>query len=257
MIAEFMKRVIAVLMVVSLVVSDAVARKAAPREKHGWELTINGGYRFSGSASDLESAMIVGRLNGSPCGDLGQIFCYSVDLPYTDQNRLGYTVTLSREIKPRLGLQAVYGSTQIGSTSGYYDGGDLGTQSTDAALEINGMKVTTYGLVARFNPTRLIYFSLGPAVYSLKFKVSTGGSGYSPGVQHHSERLGLLAGAGLTVPARSAVFVHLGVQYRLTGAFDVGPIDAKNRQGEVLTKLPLSNVSLNHLIFLIGLGIRI
>jgi opacity protein-like surface antigen len=237
---------------ISLLVRAAPA--AGIDHRHGWEFTLSGEYQLvDNSAADIERGMRIAHLDGNPCGNPGEIFCMSAPTPYSDHDRLSYTLALGRALNPRFGLLALYSGSDLGSSYGYFDGGygDI----YDADLEIRHKRLAVLGLALEFRPSPEIYLGLGPAFYQLDFETVTGDAQFFD--SHRARRLGFIAIGGVTLPKSSLFFVNASVQYRHAGNFALGPFDARNILGDVLTTMPETKVSINHTVMLLGIGARI
>lgn len=246
-------RLAAIIAAALLSYSADSARAADVNRGHGWELMLSGGYQpVDNSAADLEQGLRDGQLDGNPCGNPGEIFCSSVPMPSSDFDRLSYTIGLSRSLTRRFGLQALFSSSDLGSSYGYFDGGYGAIY--DADLDIRHKRLSVLGLAAKFRPLPEIYLGLGPALYWLDFNIVTGDAQFFD--FQRARRFGIIAIGGLTLPKSSRFFVNAGLQYRHAGKFTLGPFDAKNINGDVLTAMPETKVSMNHLVLLLGVGLR-
>jgi len=215
-------------------------------------LIFSGNYiATEGLFNTLEEAMRLGRLDGSSCGNAGEIFCYGGYHPFSDVNRLGYMIMAGYAMSPKSKLWALFGKNNVGTTFGYYDGGDSSWEDAELSVKTT---LRTFALLYSILPASFIRLSIGPAFYLAKIELLT--SDFLK-ENDNTSGIGFLTEIGLSVPARTSIFVDASIHYRYALNMKYGPYDAKNSQGEVLTRMPVTKVNFGFLLIQLGLGVRL
>jgi hypothetical protein len=213
--------------------------------------SLQGGWTWFGNALD---AMRQARLDGQRCGDFGEIYCSGgAGVFLLNSDPVSVVVSAEYRLGLRISIRGLVSTTGETEAFGYYDGGP-DEALTDAELQVAIQKASFYGFLVTYRPTGLVRLGAGPAFFTTGVRTLTGG-----GVSETQARsyVGALFDVANTFPARSAIYAIAAGQYRWTLAKDLGPIDARNEAGEVLTTMPRIAAPLSHSALMLGLGIRV
>ena len=222
-----------------------------------FEFEVGVAYHASRSwGQSVRSAMRAGQLNGSSCGNFGEIFCSGGGHPFGDDETIGFSVAAAYRFNAKVGVRVFYTPIPEGYVEGYYDGGRSTGQ--DAELSVEFPSGRALGLQFAYYPLRGIRLGAGPALFKAEVRTITGGV-VSSGVIAHESRptyAGAAFDVDITLPPRSPAYFYVGIQYQWSLPKDLGPFDAQNGVGEVLAVMPSVRASLTHAVVTLGLGFR-
>jgi hypothetical protein len=113
--------------------------------------------------------------------------------------------------------------------------------------------IRTWGGLVSFLPTPGLRLGVGFAVNSVASAYTSQGLTLQ---RFEATRPGLVVDGGLELPARTRLFVDLGVQLRFVAPLDVGPVTVFD-DGDYVGTVPGGSVSFSHSRVTIGLGLRL
>jgi hypothetical protein len=205
----------------------------------------------------MATAMRIANLDGDPCGDLSELLCQMPSQPDVENEPLVYGVTVAYRTRETLEVALSYTGASAGTVSGYFDGGNTGTNDSDAELWVE-MRERTLALSARYVLNSFVRVGGGPALHVQRTLVTTA-SDFRRGGRtdtHTTVRPGLLLEVSGVWPARSSFFVECADRYSWASAATFGPYDALNEQSQRRATMGATRESFAHFTVGVGAGLR-
>lgn len=235
------------------VAADQKAAAPSSRADRRWSIAIDplGGV-LAGPAGDLEEAM-----RSANFGDASHGFG-TVSHPYSTRGcqvvlvlrSCGESRIPAFEIDRRFNgpwsIAMLFSRMPMGATTGYHGGADQYLTVEDQ-IDSFGALLSTGGRAAQLG--------LGPALHVARVRTS----GLPFGVESDwttRTKLGFMARARATVPARSRVFLDLRVEYHFTGRMPVGPYASIPIFAGSPVTFPPTAAAFNYWFIGIGPGLR-
>lgn len=216
-------------------------------------VVLSGGLRIPSRWVDgIERGMIAGNLDGSPCGNVGEIVCSAAPLPHSDEDLPVFGVDVAFRAATPYEVAVNLGFVHAGTVSGYFDGGTTGIDFSDAELTLRTRVTTVAASVRRVLPGR-VRVGAGPALHVLR----TSGRTVRGEETDTAVTPGMMLEAGVSPSLGRVLFFDLTVRYRWMAAATTGPFNAVNLQGDALTAFPATSARFNALLAELGLGFRL
>jgi len=216
-----------------------------------WSISVDLlGFFSAGGAAELEDAM-----RSAHFGDTIPRFIFGpTPTPFSGTSCQGFllrscgaglpALEVARELKNPWSIAGAFSRTVIATTSGYHDAGaqfldvDHRVDSVGALLSIGN---------------RAGQIGIGPALHVVHISESVPVTETEAWTNH--TKLGFLARARATVPARSRIFLDLRAEYHFTGQVTIGPYMPAGSGGSPAT-FPSTPVAFNYWFGAAGAGVR-
>jgi len=229
--------------------SAQTAPAQTPEPDRRWSVSVDLlGFFSTGGAGELEDAM-----RSAHFGDTIPGFFGPTPTPFSGTSCQGFlprscgaglpAFEVDRQLKNPWSIAGVFSRTVIATTAGYHDAGvqyldlDHRVDSVGALLSI-GNHAGELGI--------------GPALHIVQISQTAPG-GNQAWTDH--AKLGFIARARATVPARSRIFLDLRAEYHFTGHATIGPYTPAGFGGSPAT-FPSTPVAFNYWFGAAGAGVR-
>jgi hypothetical protein len=201
--------------------------------------------------------MRISNLDGDPCGDLSEVLCQTPSQPDVENEPWVYNVTVAFRMSEALEVALSYTGASAGTVSGYFDGGNTGTNNSDAELWVE-MRTRTLALSTRYGINSFVRVGGGPSLHFQRTLVTTATDFRSGGRTdtHTTVRPGLRLEVIGIWPVRSPVFVEFATRYSWASASTFGPYDALNEQSQRRATMGATRASFAHFVVGAGAGFR-
>jgi len=226
---------------IALGASCALQAVEARAQERPWEVVVSLGAPVGGPADELEAAMAASGFGDTSIGDVGH--------PFSTGSELSWAASIRRRIRPWLDLELIASRTMMGSTLGLHEVElPLGHH-----LSLN-QSVTTIAPIVSYR-LKAMHAGAGPAPSRVRLEHDDPAGSGSNGTD--GWKMGLLLDAGITVPARSRLFLEGRGQYRWLPAVEAGPFESGNGlPGDTPSTMPAVEVDMSHAFFSVGMGAR-
>ena len=233
----------AVLLLIGSRASAQPDAPSLPEKSRRWAITADVAFTSSGPAGDLENAMRAAGYGQPSFSFLGS-GSYPTSSTGLGTNGPDPAGSLRYSLNPHLAVGLTGGASSLGTTYGH-------AAATFVVVESSS---TCVGALVFYQAGDVFRIGAGPAWYRLQMRQIDGREQTLT-----ASRLGFVAEAGVTFPARTRVFGDLHVQYRGAGRADLGTFTPPPPSGSSAPSppLPVNSMNFSHWTLGVGVGVRL
>ena len=221
-------------------VRGACAQQPSALPEHRWEVSVELGYSFGSTASELEDLM---RSAGLDDPDSCWLFCSGTITNPHSRGALTSGIAISYALRHRWALRLERVSADLGETMGYHD---------PLIYVFLNSTVTTVAPIAVYSASDRVRIGAGPAINSVQVTRTDapGGPGW------HTTRLGFVVLGSIVSSETRRVFFEGTARYDFVGSPAAGPFVAQAIAGPGIAVMPRTPISFSYATFHLGLGVR-